>query len=167
MASAEDLEFVANDPVKSIEIDEVPRVIRFYGEEGTILMDDPNDGCHVLYDLKFKVIEGQEPTRTITIDNNFMLEVPVDSFDYTEFTYEGFPHRIKIGAPTRELWLDGRWYSCYFNNLIKVQIGGQLRPLHLSGPPPRVDIGRVARRDLCAGMYSLKYYVLYSECALQ
>ena len=35
--------------------------------------------------------------------------------DYTEFNLNREIHRMKIGLPTRELWIDGEWYSLCFN----------------------------------------------------
>lgn len=156
MARAEDLDLVASDPVKSIEIDNVPRMIRFYGDQGTILMTD-KDNQNVIYDLKFRVLEGDLPVRKVVIDNDMELAVPVSSPEYTKFMLDGNQeHSIKIGAPTRELWIDGLGYSCYFDNSINVQIGNKVRTVYLGGPAPHVDIGTVARKDLCAGKFSKK-----------
>lgn len=150
MARAEDLDVVDSDPVKSIEIDNIPRMIRFYGDQGTILMTD-NENQNVIYDLKFRVLEGDLPNRKVVIDD-LELSVPVSSPEYTKFILDGNQeHSIKIGAPTRELWIDGLGYSCYFDNTINVQIGNKIRTVYLGGPAPHVDIGTVARKDLCAG----------------
>ena len=35
--------------------------------------------------------------------------------DYTDFNLNHEIHRMKIGLPTRELWIDGEWYSLCFN----------------------------------------------------
>ena len=151
MASAEDLDYVSNDPIQSIEIDEIQRVIQFYGNVGTILMPNPEDGTTDLYDLNFKA-DDSLPTRNVIIDESLTISVPVFSQDNeTEFMIDNEVHRIKIGAPTRELWIDGQWYSCYFDNRITVPIGGRVRSVFLEGPAPRVDIGQVARKDFCAG----------------
>jgi hypothetical protein len=154
LANADDLELVANDPVKSIEIDNVLRTIRFYGEEGTIVMTR-EDGTNEIYDLNFKP-DNTSVTRNIVFDDKIVIPVPVHSPEYTEFVLDGQPHRVKIGAPTRELWIDGRWYSVYFDNLIRIPLGnGPLKSVFLEGPPPNVDIGNLIRSDLCAGTVQL------------
>jgi len=75
---------------------------------------------------------------------------------YTEFSLDGRIHNIKIGKPTREVWIDNTWYECYFNSKIRVRIDGTFHSISLTGPPPSVDIGR-PRPDLCRGrVYALR-----------
>ncbi len=67
--------------------------------------------------------------------------------------------QAKIGAPTRELWIDDCWYECYFDKSVDVPLGpqgaqGSLCRVLLEGPAPNVRIG-AARPDLCAGFVSL------------
>lgn len=76
------LEEIAQDTMKSINIDNIPREIRYYGHTGVIFMhwDDPRD------------IGFQNGARRISIDGK---ETVVCSFndDYREFTYEGKVHK--------------------------------------------------------------------------
>ena len=64
-------------------------------------------------------------------------------------------HRVKIGAPTRELWIDGAWYSVFFDcRPVSIKIGSRSWDVFLEdGAAPIVDIGKVARKDLCLGNY--------------
>ena len=48
----------------------------------------------------------------------------VNADRYTEFVLNRRTHKIKIGKPTRELWIDGDWHECYFNNKLRVRIDG-------------------------------------------
>ena len=63
-------------------------------------------------------------------------------------------HRVKIGAPTRELWIDGNWYSVFFDcRPVSIKIGSRSWDVFLEdGAAPIVDIGKVARKDLCLGI---------------
>ena len=86
-----------DDDMKTIPIDNVPREIRFYGDQAVILMadDDPRS-------------LGFAPgVRRVFIDS-IKLDLTIGS-DYFDFFLDGQNHRIKIGAPTRELYIDGNW----------------------------------------------------------
>lgn len=64
--------------------------------------------------------------------------------------------RIKLGAPTRELYIDDRWYECYFGGMpITVDLGGKKVSVKLEGPPPLVKIGTVKRTDLVVAKINL------------
>ena len=86
-------------PIKTINIDNIAREIRFYGDTAIILMaaDDPRE-------LGF-----QPGVRRVFIDNVTAVECVIGS-DYVDFTFEGCIHQIKLGAPTRELYVNGQWY---------------------------------------------------------
>lgn len=63
--------------------------------------------------------------------------------------------RFRLGAPTRELYIDGVGYECYFGGApIKVWLDGRLRSIKLEGIPPKADIGR-KRLDLVAGKINI------------
>lgn len=88
-----------NDDMRTIPIDNIPREIRFYDDKAVILMaaDDPR-------------LLGFEPgIRSVFIDN-MTIDCPVDG-DYVDFLLDGQIHKVKIGAPTRELYIDGKWYE--------------------------------------------------------
>lgn len=60
-----------------------------------------------------------------------------------------------MGVPTRELYVDGIGYECYFGGPpIKVRFDGQSHFIRLDGKPPKVDIG-VKRLDLVAGKINI------------
>ena len=82
------------------------------------------------------------------------------SFDHTEFKIDNEIHRVKIGAPTREIWIDGAWYSIFFDGRpVKVNMGSRTWDVFLEdGAAPIVDIGKVPRKDLCLGICFV-YYV--------
>lgn len=66
--------------------------------------------------------------------------------------------RVKLGAPTRELYIDDKWYQCYFGGpSISVDLNGQKVNVQLDGPPPQVKIGTVKRIDL---VYAKTYIVI-------
>jgi pre-mRNA cleavage complex 2 protein Pcf11 len=67
-----------------------------------------------------------------------------------------FIHRIRLGAPTHELYVDGKWYECIFGGPpAMIEIGGKKHIVQLEGPPPKVKIGSVKRTDLVAGKINL------------
>ena len=97
--------------------------------------------------LAFKSSPNNE-TRIINIEG---LAVTVNYFNYTEFEIDGEIHRIKIGSPSRELLIDGKWYPCSFGYSIDVPIGPRMRKVTLEGEAPFLDIGSIPRQDLCLG----------------
>ena len=124
------------------------RIIRFYHEEACVFI--PNaDEAHEALDMGFATKTDNE-TRIIDIDG-LKFEVPIRSSNYTDFELDGEFHQIKIGAPSRELLIDGKWFPCSFGYSIDTQIGPRMRKVTLEGPPPRLDIGTYPRQDLCLG----------------
>lgn len=85
----------------------------------------------------------------------------LDSFDMRvvklELTCVGFlGFRIKLGTPTRELYVDDKWYECYFGGRpIIVDLGNKKVSMNLEGPIPQVKIGLKQRTDLCIGKINL------------
>ncbi|XP_059080706.1 uncharacterized protein LOC131878647 [Tigriopus californicus] len=146
--SEEDLKAIEADPYKSLPIDNCPREIRFYGEMATCVMDE-ND----VRDLSF---QGDDGLRRVIVDQGLVtVSLKLDVTEYTDFNLDGMQHKIKLGAPTRELWIDGQGYQCYFDKAISVKLGPNLHEFFLEGPPPRVRIGEHPRPDLCAGYVRL------------
>ncbi|KAI9553963.1 hypothetical protein GHT06_019234 [Daphnia sinensis] len=133
-----------DEDMKTIPIDNIPREIRFYGDKAIILMaaDDP------------RLLGFQTCVRRVLLDN-----MPVDCTagnDYVDFHFDGQLHKIKIGAPTRELYIDGTWYECMFGGPpITVNLGGRPVQAILEGPPPTVKIGSERRLDLLAGRVTM------------
>ena len=132
------------EQIKTINIDNIPREIRFYGDKAVILMaaDDPRE-------LGF-----QPATRLVFVDN-VTVECAIGN-DYVDFNFDGHLHRMKLGAPTRELYIDGQWYECMFGGPpISILIGNRHVPVALEGPPPTVKIGNDRRLDLLAGRVTM------------
>lgn len=139
------IEYIDQDPVKTIQIDCVSREIRFYGDTAVIMLDwdDPREikflpGCRrVTFDNKDSVVLSfNEPYKQVEIDDQV--------FD------------IRFGAPTRELYINGRWFEAFFGGQpFGVLIDGKPRLVHLEGPLPQVDIGKTKRTDLVAGKINL------------
>ena len=141
MADQHILEMIEADPTKSLPIDEQPRMIRFYDETATIVMSDDN-----VCELTF---QPDTEDRRVIIDENIVIFTRVNQ-GYKEFELDGEKHELKIGPPTRELWVDGKWYECYFNNSAGIKIGNSMHEVFLDGQPPIVKIGE-KRPDMCLG----------------
>merc|ERR1719431_1306870 len=147
MADPSLLEEISSDPTKCLNIDDIARNIRYYGEIATIVMED-NKIC----DLSF---QPDTEDRRVIVDDSVVIFTRVNETDYSTFTLNGEVHKIKIGPPTREVWVDGAWYECYFNNKVAVRIGASMHTVFLEGTPPTVKIGD-PRPDLCLGrVYAL------------
>ena len=149
-ATKEELDQISADPVSTIDIDMQPRDIRYFGEMATIVMA-PGD----VRELSFTLTGFEDMTRRIIIDDKLTLKLPVNMPNYMPFVLNGVEHRIKLGAPTRELWIDGQWYQCYFNESIRVQLGPIFHRVFLEGPPPIVTIGKLPLKHICLGTVQL------------
>ncbi|CAB3225554.1 unnamed protein product [Arctia plantaginis] len=139
------LEYIEQDPVKTIQIDGVPREIRFYGDTAVIMLewDDPRE---------IKFLPG---CRRVTFDNKDSIVLTFNE-DYKQVDIDDQVFDIKFGAPTRELYINGCWYECFFGGQpFGVIIDGKPRLVHLEGPMPQVDIGKIKRTDLVAGKINL------------
>ncbi|XP_032523087.2 pre-mRNA cleavage complex 2 protein Pcf11 isoform X1 [Danaus plexippus] len=135
------LEYIDQDPVKTIQIDGIPREIRFYGETAIIMLDwdDP------------RVIKFLPGCRRVTFDNKDSVVLTFNE-GYKKVEIDDQVFDIRFGAPTRELFINGRWYECFFGGQpLGVIIDGKPRLVHLEGPLPQVDIGKTKRTDLVAG----------------
>ena len=72
IANEAELEAAIGDPVKSIEIDEYPRDIRFYGETALIIMGfEPKD----MRELRFRNEAGSSSHRRVIIDQKYIIPV--------------------------------------------------------------------------------------------
>ncbi|XP_065206931.1 uncharacterized protein LOC135836194 isoform X2 [Planococcus citri] len=139
-----DLRFIDQidmDPVKSINIDGISREIRHYGSTAIVFMnwDDPRD------------ISFFNGVRNIVVDDKFGIPCTLNAPEIETLVY-GVKHRFRLGVPTRELYIDGTGYNCYFGGSpIRVRLHGKLNFIRLEGPPPSVNIGTVKRLDVVAG----------------
>lgn len=139
------VEFIDTDTMRAINIDGRLREIRYYDETAIAIMswDDPRE------------ISFQSGSRMITFDDkeSFCLNF---NDTYQDVTVGGLPHRIRLGAPTREFYIDGKWYECFFGGPgIGIEIDGKMCVVKMDGPPPHVKIGNTKRTDLVAGKISL------------
>lgn len=132
------------DNIKSINIDGIPRDIRYYDETAVAFMnwDDPRE------------ISFYNGTRRVIFDDNdsyvFNFNEP-----YRDVLINGHPHRVRLGGPTREIYIDGNPYECYFGGPgISVDLDGRIITLKMEGPPPQVRIGN-PRTDLVGGKINL------------
>lgn len=139
------LDMIAHDATQTINIDGVSREVRFYGPTAITFVswDDPRE------------IYFQGTPKNIIFDDLFSVLCHFNSPD-REFLLDGQPHRVRLGAPTRELYLDGNFYECFFGGSpIFTDIGGVKRSIKLEGPPPSVHIGNTKRQDLVAGRIAI------------
>ncbi|XP_054263515.1 uncharacterized protein LOC128986927 isoform X2 [Macrosteles quadrilineatus] len=138
------LKAIEEDPTRSINIDGVPRDIRFYGITAVALMswDDPRE------------ISFQPGSRRVIIDERDSVIVHFNS-PPVEVIIDGQPHRLRFGAPTRELFIDNQWFEVFFGGPpVACNIAGQPHMIQLEGPPPPVKPG-APRRDLVVGKITL------------
>ena len=131
---------------RTIDIDGKPREIRTYGCNAIVLMDafDPrtlsfeNGSCEVVFD------EGE-----------FVLEMNTND-DYKMFNIGDDVHRVRLGVPTQELFLNGKGYQCFFGGKpITVYLSNRTRTIRLVGKPPNVAIGKKINNDFLFGKVSL------------
>lgn len=133
-----------NESVRTINIDGIQREIRFYDDIAVIFMswDEP------------KEIGFQKGSRMVVVDDRDSFELSFNEC-YKAITIEGKVYQMKLGAPTRELYIDDRWYECYFGDPpTNIVLDGINRVFKISGPAPQVKIGN-SRNDLVAGKINM------------
>lgn len=133
-----------NDSVRTINIDGIQREIRFYDDIAVIFMswDEP------------KEIGFQKGSRMVVVDDRDSFELSFNDC-YKAITIESKVYQMKLGAPTRELYIDDRWYECYFGDPpTNIVLDGINRVFKISGPAPQVKIGN-SRNDLVAGKINM------------
>lgn len=139
------LEYIEKDTMRTINIDGRPREIRYYDETAIVFMswDDPRE------------ISFQNGTRLVTFDDKETFTLAFND-DFKNVVIGGVEHKIKLGAPTRELYIDDKWYECFFGGPgIGIEIDGKMHVVKMDGPPPHVKIGTTKRTDLVAGKINL------------
>lgn len=139
------LDMIAHDATQTINIDGVSREVRFYGPTAITFVswDDPRE------------IYFQGPPKNVIFDDLFSVLCHFNTPD-REFLLDCQPHRVRLGAPTRELYLDGKFYECFFGGSpIFTDLGGVKRSVKLEGPPPSVIVGTTKRQDLVAGRIAI------------
>lgn len=132
------------DTIRTINIDGVPREIRFYDDVAVAFMnwDDP------------KEIGFQAGQRRIVVDDKDSIVLEFNKPNIP-FVIDGKTYQIRLGSPTRELYIDNKWYECFFGDPpVTVQLDGKLRIFKIDGPPPQVKIGGL-RTDLVVAKINL------------
>lgn len=127
---------------RTINIDGVPREIRFYGETAIAFMKP--DGKEP------KEIGFQSGERRVCVDNNESIILAFND-SYKPFVINGTQHSIRFGTPTRELYIDNEWYECFFGDpAVGIVLNGKLHSVRIDMPAPQVRIGNL-RTDLVVG----------------
>ncbi|XP_058825556.1 uncharacterized protein LOC131685686 [Topomyia yanbarensis] len=133
-----------NESVRTINIDGIQREIRFYDDIAVIFMswDEP------------KEIGFQKGSRMVIVDDRDSFELSFNEC-HKSITIDGKVYQMRLGAPTRELYIDNTWYECYFGDPpTTIVLDGLSRVFKISGPPPQVKIGK-SRNDLVAGKINM------------
>lgn len=127
---------------RTINIDGIPREIRFYDETAIAFME-PNGKDP-------KEIGFQSGERRVCVDNNESIVLAFND-TYKPFIINGKQYQIRFGTPTRELYIDNEWYECYFGDPpVGIVLNSKLHSFRIDGPAPQVRIGNM-RADLVVG----------------
>ncbi|CAG7733227.1 unnamed protein product [Allacma fusca] len=140
-----ELEKVRKDTSKSIPIDKALRQVRFYGDTAVVLLgDEPREiSFHKGVPKNVFIDQERDPVRCF-------IGKPVQIYLNRKKV------NLKLGAPTRELYIDGDYYEALFGGPpVRVQIGRHFHMIKLEGPPPQVEMSKGARHDLLAGRVNL------------
>nr|CAH7763637.1 unnamed protein product [Callosobruchus chinensis] len=138
---------VNQDEIKTLNIDGVPKDIRFYDETAVVFInwDDPRE-------ISF---QEDKKVRHVTFNDKETYSLGLGR-PYVEVQVNGKPHMVRIGAPSRELFIDHVPYECYFNSAgIRIELDGVPTTVKLGGPTPQVKIGERRRTDLVAGKITM------------
>lgn len=128
--------------VRTINIDGIPREIRFYDETAIAFMDTEF--------REPKEIGFQSGERRLCVDNNESIVLAFND-SYKPFIVNAKSYQIRFGSPTRELYIDNEWYECYFGDPpVGIVLDNKLHSFRIDGPAPQVRIGSL-RDDLVAG----------------
>lgn len=125
------VEPASQDDIKTINIDGLPRDIRYYDETAVVFMnfDDPRE------------ISFQNGTRRVVFNDTDIYMLNFNA-PYLDLKIGDTLHKVKLGAPSREIFIDGVPYECYFGGPgISISLNGVTTTVKLDGPPPQVRIG--------------------------
>lgn len=135
---------VNSDVVRTINIDQISREIRFYDDIAIAFMnwDEP------------KEIGFQSGQRRVIVDDKDSIVLGFNE-PGKPFIIDGKEYQIRLGSPTRELYIDGIWYECFFGEPpIGIQLDNKMRIFKIDGPAPPVKIGNL-RQDLVVGKINM------------
>ncbi|KAJ1521390.1 hypothetical protein ONE63_003065 [Megalurothrips usitatus] len=135
------LKRIEQDSMKTITIDGFPRQIRFYGEDAVVLMkaDDPRE-------IAFNAGDASVIINDVLVHCSFHKPAQ-------EVNIGGKMYSVRLGAPTRELYVNDEGFECQFNTPAKeifLATGEVFRVQLRAEVPPMVHVGN-QRRDLVAG----------------
>lgn len=135
------------DEIKTITIDGYPKDIRFYDETGIVFInwDDPREISFMDDGIKRCVIFNDKDSCVLGLNE-----------PYREVMIEGVNHKVKLGAPSREIYIDHVPYQCFFESPgIRIDLSGTSVHVRLEGERPQAKIGELKRTDLVAGKINL------------
>lgn len=135
---------IGNGPIKerTINIDGIPREIRFYNEIAIAFMESGG--------REPKEIGFQSGERRLCIDNTEQIILAFND-TYKPILINNKQYQIRFGSPTRELYIDNEWYECYFGDPpVHILLDNELHIFRIDGPAPQVRIGNL-RMDLVVG----------------
>ncbi|KAG4070353.1 hypothetical protein HA402_006495 [Bradysia odoriphaga] len=131
---------------RTINIDSIPREIRFYDEVAIAFMKE-NGG-------EPKEIGFQSGERRVLVDNKDSIVLAFND-SYKSFRIDGVTYQIRFGSPIRELYINNKWYECFFGDPpTNITLDGRIRQFKIEGPSPQVRIGNL-RTDLVVGKIDL------------
>ncbi|XP_037041667.1 uncharacterized protein LOC119078281 [Bradysia coprophila] len=131
---------------RTINIDGIPREIRFYDEVAIAFMKE-NGG-------EPKEIGFQSGERRVLVDNKDSIVLAFND-SYKPFKIDGVKYQIRFGSPIRELYINNMWYECFFGDPpTNITLDGRIRQFKIEGPSPQVRIGNL-RTDLVVGKIDL------------
>ncbi|OQR67999.1 hypothetical protein BIW11_02094 [Tropilaelaps mercedesae] len=135
-----------------ILLDRQMRDIRFVDGVAVAIMDDAPPNL-----VRARLVCFRGNPRPVVINEHQCVMASFDGEDH-EFTVNGNTHRVRFGAPLRELYIDGVPYSCQFDGRpIKVRSGDDVFLITLPPPCPTVCDKRQPGPELVAklGLQSL------------
>lgn len=160
---------VAQDQIKKLQpsfnltIDGILRDVRFYGEVAVAFMGDQGSDP--------REIGFQAGQRRVLVNNTYTIALHFNDV-YRPFVVGDDILQIRFGTPIRELYINNKWYECYFGEPPAViTVDGKQFLIQIEGPPPQIQIGH-KRTDLVAGSVNMfidttNKVPLFLDCQLQ
>lgn len=150
-------------PSFNISIDGVLREVRFYGEVAVAFMGDQGSDP--------REIGFQAGQRRVLVNNTHTIALNFNDV-YRPFVIGDDMLQIRFGTPIRELYINNKWYECFFGEPTAVIIvDGKQFLIQIEGPSPQIQIGHL-RTDLVAGSVNMfidttNKVPLFLDCQLQ
>ncbi|OQR79525.1 hypothetical protein BIW11_05677 [Tropilaelaps mercedesae] len=129
-----------------IRLDGRMREVRFVDGVAIAVMDEAPPNFVRARQIMFK----GGSSKKILINEHHQIMAAFDGREH-EFTLNGNRHRIRFGAPLRELYVDGIPYSCQFNGVpVYIRSREDVFSVTLHPPCPSVNDKMEAPKDLLA-----------------